>query len=167
MDSFGVKFMAKVSPAKIIKNDYAALLLTIGGPILLVISGFSAVFGFLPGIRGRGGQQVESTFAFAACFVALCLTVLFFYLLAKRVAKIKRIISEGPRVEATITDIGFVKDRGRIEFRYSYGGTEYRTGSAVMKNRQTSALASGAKLEVAIDPNQLNKAVIPSLFEDA
>jgi len=105
--------MNRVSTGKIIKNDYAAFLLTIGGPIALAISGFAAVFSFIPGGRGQAGQAIDPQFAMGMCVVAALLTVLLFALLAKRISRLKRIIETGPRATATVTEIGFFNSLSR------------------------------------------------------
>lgn len=156
--------MSKVSTGKIIKNDYAAFLLTIGGPISLAISGFAAVFSFIPGGRGQAGQAVDPQFARGMCVVAALLTVLLFALLAKRISRLKRIIGTGPRATATVREIGFFKDRGRVEFEYVHDGQQYQTRTAVMENKQTKALVSGSEIEVAMDPMNPEKALIVQLY---
>ena len=156
--------MKEISTGKVIKNDYAAFLMTIGGPIFLAISAFTAAFGLIPSVRGRGGQDVDPQFAVGMCVVAAILTVLLFVLLAKRIAKIKRILNTGPRVTATITDINFFKDRGRVEFQYTHDSHEHNTGAAIMKNKQTETFAVGSQIEVALDPEHPSKAMIVELY---
>ena len=128
--------MKAVSTGKIIKNDYAAFLMTIGGP----------------------------QFAVGMIVVATILTVLLFVLLAKRIAKIKRILNTGPRATATITDISFFKDRGRVEFQYTNNSQEHNTGAAIMKNKQTETFTAGSQIEVVLDPERPSKAMIVELY---
>ena len=63
--------MPQPSTRKIILNDYAAFLLTIGGPIALAVSAFTAAFGFIPSIRNRGGHEVDPQFIMGMCAVVV------------------------------------------------------------------------------------------------
>ncbi|HUE71078.1 MAG TPA: DUF3592 domain-containing protein [Pirellulaceae bacterium] len=157
--------MHQVSTRKIILNDYVAFLLTIGGPIALAISAFTAVFGFIPSIRNRGGQEVDPQFIIGMCVVAVVLTLLLFFLLWRRIARIRNILATGPRTKAKVLGIGFFKDRGRIDFEYTHNGQQYATGTAVMKNQQTTSIAAGDEIEVALDPENPLKALIVHLYE--
>jgi hypothetical protein len=156
--------MSQASTGKIIMNDYAAFLLTIGGPIALAISAFTAAFGFIPSIRHRGGQQVDPQFIMGMCVVAVVVTMLLFYMLSRRISRIKRILADGSRTKAKVLEIGFIKDRGRIEFEYTYGGQQHRTGTAVMKNKQTTAISPGDEIEVALDPVDPRRAFVVQLY---
>lgn len=157
--------MMEASVGKIIKNDYLAFVLAIGGPIALGISGFAFGLGMVPAWRGRGGQTVDEPFKAALCIAACVLTGLLFALLTRRIARIKRILRAGPRATAVIADVGFFKDRGRVEFEYEHAGRKHRSGTAIMKTRQTAAFAPGAKIEVAVDPRNPSKAFIVELYE--
>ena len=54
--------------------------------------------------------------------------------------------------------------RGRIEFEYRHNGQEHRTGVAVMKNKQTTAISPGDEIEVALDPDNAGKAYVVHLY---
>jgi hypothetical protein len=153
-----------VSTGRVIKNDFAAFVMTIGGPIFLAISVFAAVFGFLPEVRGRGGQDIDPRAALALCAVAGFVTVLLFAMLARRISRIKRVLQTGPRALATVSEIDFIKDRGRVEFQYTYNGEAHHAGMAIMKNQQTEAIATGSEIEVALDPANPGKALIVQLY---
>jgi hypothetical protein len=156
--------MNRVSTGKIIKNDYAAFLMTIGGPIALAISAFTAFYGFVPHLRGRGGQEVDPQSAIVICVVAGLVTVLLLLMLAKRISRLKRILQTGSKLIATVTDVAFFKDRGRVEFHYIHDGEDIHAGTAIMKNKETEAIISGAQIEVAIDPANPKKALIVRLY---
>lgn len=157
--------MSEISTFKVIKNDFGAFLLTIIGPIFLGISGYAAVTGGIPEFRRRGGGSIDSETATALFIGSVILTVVLFLLLLWRISRLKRILRTGPRAKAVVTAIGFVKDRGRIEYRYVHDGRLHDTGSAIMKNQATQALAEDDQIEVAIDPTNPRKALIVQLFE--
>ena len=156
--------MPQPSISKIILNDYAAFLLTIGGPIALALSAFTAAFGFLPSVRKRGGQEVDPQFIIGISVAATILTAFLFYLLSRRVSRIKKVLANGPRATAKVTEIGFFKDRGRVEYEYIHNAQTHKTGTAIMKNKQTTAIDSGDEIEVAIDPGNPNWALIVQLY---
>jgi hypothetical protein len=156
--------MSHPSTAKIILNDYAAFLLTIAGPIAIAIAAFTATFGFIPSIRNRGGGEVDPSFIVGMCVVTAFIAVLVFFLLVRRISRIKRILADGVRTKAKVLEVGFFKDRGRIEFEYRHNGQEHRTGVAVMKNNQTTAVSPGDEIEVALDPENAGKAYVVQLY---
>jgi hypothetical protein len=156
--------MRQPSIGKIILNDYASFLLAIGGPIALAITAFTAALGFIPRAGARGGRAVDPQFAAAACVFAVIITVLLLFLLARRISRIKRILAAGPRTKASVLDVGFFKDRGRIEFEYTHNGRQYTTGTAIMKNKQTTAISPGDEIEVAVDPDNPRKAFVVQLY---
>ncbi len=156
--------MSRISTLKVIKNDLGAFLLTIVGPVFLIISGYAAVTGGIPQFRRRGGGSVDPETATALFAASALLTVILFLLLFWRISRLKRILRTGPRAKALVTGIGFVKDRGRIEFRYVHDGRQHDTGCAIMKNATTQALTKGTQIEVAIDPAKPGKALIIELF---
>jgi hypothetical protein len=98
------------------------------------------------------------------CVIAVVVTVVLFYLLSRRISRIKRILADGSRTKARVLQIGFVKDRGRIEFEYTHNGRQYRTGVAVMKNKQTTAISQGDEIEVAVDPDDPRNAFVLQLY---
>lgn len=160
--------MNQISVGKIIKNDYAAFLLTILGPVFLVGSVYIAVVGFIPRFGRfaslRKSNAVHPLEAQIYIWVALILTGILFLFLVKRISRLKRILETGHRTKATVTGISFYKDRGRIEFQYVYRGKKHSTGTAIMKNKQTEKIAVGNEIDVAVDQQNDKKAFIVSLY---
>ncbi|NLF32831.1 MAG: DUF3592 domain-containing protein [Planctomycetes bacterium] len=158
--------MKRIRTGRIILNDYPSFLLTIGGPVFLGVGAFVMIFGFIPPTRyGRGGQQVDPLFGFWAFATAAVVASLMLVLLAARLARMKAILTSGPRATATVLRIEFFRDRGRVEYEYVHEGRTIASGSAIMKNRTTSALSPGDDIEVAIDPARPNRALPVQLFE--
>ncbi len=156
--------MRPVSVIKIILNDYFAFLLTVGGPIAIAISAFTAIFGFIPNIRNREGKEVNPQFIFGMSIVAVVLAVLLVFLLFLRISRIKNILAHGIHAKAKVLEIWFFKDRGRVEFEYTHNGQKHTTGTAIMKNKQTIAMVPGDEIEVAIDPDNAHRAFIVPLY---
>lgn len=157
--------MARNAPTgRILKNDYPSLLMLmfIGITWLLAIGG--GVLGFLPKRRGGGGIEVDSTMMIILIVIAVVVTILFGWLASKRIGDIKRIVNAGPEVKGRIQSIGFIKDRGRVEYDYEYDGQSYHAGSAIWKNRETTKLQNGDEIVLIIDPDNPSRAFIASLY---
>lgn len=153
--------MQRVSVLKVIWNDYLAFLLTIGGPIMLSLAAFTAIFGFIPGHRG---QTVGPQVVWGMTIFDVLLTVLLLVLLARRISLIKKVLATGPRTTAKVQQIWFFKDRGRVEFEYLHGGQQRNAGMAIMKNAQTTLLKPGSEIEVALDPANPDRALVVQLY---
>lgn len=156
--------MQSISVKRTILNDYAAFLLTITGPIFLVLSITGSVFGFLPEVKRPGSIPVTPQTALLGAVVSLVLTAVLFFFLFRRIARIRRIIQTGERVEGGITDIRFIKDRGRVSFRYLLNGEVVEGGAPVMKNATTLQLIPGTVVELALDPEDPSKAIVVELY---
>jgi hypothetical protein len=149
---------------RILKNDYASLLMLIFIGIMWALAIAGAVFGFLPKRRGGGAIEVDSTMMIIMIVIALVTTILFGWLASKRIGDIKRIINTGPKIQGRILSIGFIKDRGRVEYDYEYDGQSNHAGNAIWKNRETTKLQNGDELTLIIDPDKPSRAFIASLY---
>ena len=156
--------MQSISVKRTILNDYAAFLLAITGPIFLVLSIAGGVFGFLPEVKRPGSIPVTPETAVVGAVASLVLTVVLLFLLYRRIARIRRIIQTGERVEGGITDIRFIKDRGRVTFRYVLNGQVVEGGAPVMKNATTLQLIPGTVVELALDPEDPSRAIVVELY---
>ena len=155
----------KPSLWKLLKNDYLALLAAIFGPVALGIGGYVAVTGSIPRRAARGGEVIVANGVDLPWLIgASILAIVLFFVLYRRFAHIKHVLANGNREQATILDVSFFKDRGRVEFEYAHGGQTYRTGTAIMKNRQTLAFQPNDVVEIALDPADPAKAYITELY---
>ena len=156
--------MQSISVKRTILNDYAAFLLAITGPIFLVLSIAGGVFGFLPEVKRPGSIPVTPETAVVGAVLSLVLTVVLLFMLYRRIARVRRIIQTGERVEGGITDIRFIKDRGRVTFRYLLNGQVVEGGAPVMKNATTLQLIPGTVVELALDPEDPSRAIVVELY---
>lgn len=85
-------------------------------------------------------------------------------MLAWRVRLIAGVINTGMTTEATISQITFFRDRGRITYLYTFQGQKLVSGNAVMRTGPTTALKVGQVVTVAVDPNQPKRAFIRALY---
>ena len=156
--------MQRVSVGRILKNDYGAFLSACFGFVFLGISVYIAASGKTPVFNRLRHSLKFAAASWVSFAVMVILMALFFILLAKRIAHIRRILETGPRTFATVTGIYFDRDRGRIDYQYMDGGQKYTSGTAIMKNKQTKEIAVGDEIEVAIDPRNSKKALILFLY---
>ena len=156
--------MQSISVKRTILNDYAAFHLALTGPIFLVLSIAGGVFGFLPEVKRPGSIPVTPETAVFGAVVSLVLTVVLLFFLFRRIARIRRIIQTGQRVEGGITSVTFFKDRGRVNFRYPVNGEVIEGGAPIMKNATTLQLIPGTVVELALDPEDPSRAIVVELY---
>lgn len=84
--------------------------------------------------------------------------------LALRVISIISLCNAGLDAKATITEIGFFRDRGYIKFLYTYQGQKYVGTQHVMKNKITTQYHNGQEVNIVVDRGNEKKAIITDLF---
>lgn len=149
---------------RILKNDYPSLLMLILIGIMWVLAIVGAVFGYLPKRRGGGVVEVDSTMMIIMIVIAGVITILFGWLASKRIGDIRRVITTGIEVKGRVQSIGFIKDRGRVEYDYEYDAKSYHAGNAIWKNRETTKLQDGDEIILIVDPDKPSRAFIASLY---
>jgi hypothetical protein len=87
-----------------------------------------------------------------------------FALVISRVALIKSIVSDAQDVAGRVLVVEFFRDRGRVEYMYTYQGRRYVSTNAVMKTRRTVALDPGEEVTVCVDRNRPSRAFLPVLY---
>ena len=149
---------------RILKNDFPSLLMLIMIGVVWFLTIAGGVLKFLPKRRGGGAIEVDSTMMINFVVIAAVVTLLCGWFAARRIAAIKRVIRSGPEVKGRIQSIGFVKDRGRVDYEYLYEGQTYQAGNAIWKNRETTKLKRGGEVTLILDPNKPSRAFIASLY---
>jgi hypothetical protein len=81
-----------------------------------------------------------------------------------RLSSIQKLFKSGERVIGRIIDISFFKDRGRIEYTYSYGRQNFQSGTAIMKNSKTQSYQNGQEILLVVNSANPNKALIQDLY---
>lgn len=137
---------------KIITIDYAALL---GFIFPVTMWGLYIVLLFL--------EKVKTTdFVLPAIFAVI--TVLGIGVIGWRVRVFNSIFNDGIEATATISNISFFRDRGRVEYVYTYQGQKHVSGNAIHKVKQTQALKVGEQVIVMVDRNNPKQAFIRDLY---
>lgn len=146
----------------IAKNDFGALM---GAMVPLMLWGMfiaKNVFGLSLSRRGRSlpTDDNDSTFL----YIAIAGTIIGIALLAWRIYSFQQTFANGEEIIGRITNISFVKDRGRIEYSYSLRGQAYQSGNAIMKNRTTQSFQNGAEVELIVDRLNPKRAFVITLY---
>lgn len=154
---------SKPSIIRIIQSDYLALLGVLVPVVSLIMYVSVAYFGYFPGLRGR--DPIQGTEGAPIFFYLFIIGLVFGLPLAFwRIQTIQKIFSKGMEVVGQITNISFYRDRGRVEYSYSYEGHAYSSGNAIMKTRQTQQLRSGNQIALLVNPDEPQRALIRDLY---
>jgi hypothetical protein len=146
----------------IVKNDYGALLSLAFPVVLWGLFIATNVFGFSLSRKGR--QQPSGSNDSTFIYIAIVGTVLGIGLLVWRMYTIKQSFANGESTMGRITNVAFVKDRGRIEYSYHMNGQPYQNGNAIMKNQKTQAFRNGDEIELIVDRSNPKRAFIKKLY---
>jgi hypothetical protein len=96
--------------------------------------------------------------------LALIFTVAAVLALWWRYRTISTIFSDGLEVPGVISGVSFFRDRGRVEYIYTYLGQKCRSGNAIHKTGRTTALKQGQDVTLVIDRNNPSRAFIRDLY---
>ncbi|MBN2393808.1 MAG: hypothetical protein JXR84_23955 [Anaerolineae bacterium] len=135
---------------RVIQNDYVALIAFL---FPIVFWAFYAFDMFL------GGDSWP-----AFIFIVLAVTVTGFAVLIWRYWLILSVFTQGIEVSGTISRISFFRDRGRVDFIYTWYEEKYASGMAVVKTKRTSALREGQVIDLMVDSGRPRNAFIRDLF---
>ena len=135
---------------KIIRIDYWAFVCTI---FAIITPGFYLYDRF------SGGAFVPNFE-----WITLGLLTLALFGLASRYISIVSLYNSGLEVRATVSDIGFFRDRGYIKYIYTFENRKYASQMTVMKNRVTTSYRIGNEIDVIVDRENPKKSLIRDLF---
>ncbi|PKK99223.1 MAG: hypothetical protein CVV57_03400 [Tenericutes bacterium HGW-Tenericutes-2] len=142
--------MKKFDLKKSIWNDYI-LMITTTIPVIFI--GFIIFFIFI----NEDKNLILIFGILAALFAAL------FFI---RIKYIKSFLNDTYTIQGIIINVGFFKDRGRIDYVYEKDNNRYIHGQAVMKNKYTKKLQKGQVIDLLIKKNVKNKTMILDLYFD-
>jgi hypothetical protein len=154
---------SKPSIVRIIQSDFLALLGVIVPLVSLIMYVCVAYFGYFPGLRGRDpiqGTEGAPLFLYMFIFGLVAGLPLAFW----RIRSIQQMFANSVEVVGQITNISFYKDRGRVEYTYTYQNQNYSAGSAIMKTGKTRQLSSGSQVVLLVNPNEPKRALIRDLY---
>ena len=84
--------------------------------------------------------------------------------LAWRYISIVSLYNSGLETKATVSEVGFFRDRGYIRYIYPYENKKYASHMTVMKNKRTTRYRIGNEIEVIVDRENPKKSMIKDLF---
>jgi hypothetical protein len=87
-------------------------------------------------------------------------------LLTWRLWKFHTVFREGKSTLGRIASAYLARDRGRVEYTYSYQGKFYRSGVSIHRNGRTKALKEGEGVILVVDRRNPGRAFIRSLYLD-
>jgi hypothetical protein len=93
-------------------------------------------------------------------------TLIVLGLLAWRVLLFRKVFREGKSVLGRVSSAYINRDRGRVEYTYSYLGKFYKSGVSVHRNSRTKALKEGEGVILVVDQRKPDRAFIRSLYLD-
>jgi hypothetical protein len=137
----------------ILWTDWPALLCLMSLPVIWLICAQ------LPFIRREGGFGMLEALAIAAA-----LSLLVGGLLAWRIVRIQRLFARGQVVRARVTRVRIVKDQGRVEFEYDFGGVRHASWIPVYGNRRVMALQVSQEVEALVDSESPFNAILRDLY---
>lgn len=108
-------------------------------------------------------QKVDSgDYTLPVIFGAI--TILALAVIAWRVREILSIFDDGLEAQAVIGKVFFFRDRGQVDYSYTFQGQNYVGGNVLHKVKQTQALAAGQQVTVMVDRNNPQKAYLRDLY---
>lgn len=84
--------------------------------------------------------------------------------LALRYISLVSLYNSGLETKATISEVGFFRDRGYIKYIYPYENKKYSSHMTVMKNKLTTHYQIGDEIDVIVDRENPKKSMIKNLF---
>ncbi len=137
---------------KIITIDYIAFL---GWLFPVVMWGMYVVLIVL-------GNVKTNDFTLPVIFAVI--TVVALSILIWRIQVFNTIFSDGIETTATINNVSFFRDRGRVDYVYTHQGQKYASGNPIHKVKQTLALKVGEQVVLMVDRNNPKRAFIRDLY---
>jgi hypothetical protein len=137
---------------KIIIVDYVALLATLFPAVMWGMYLFLVVL--------KNIQPVDMTFLAIDSVVTLVSLIVLIW----RIRQFFALFSDGLAASATISNVSFFRDRGRVDYIFNYQGQKYASGNAIHKVKQTENLKVGDEVIVIVDRNNPKRAYIRDLY---
>jgi uncharacterized protein DUF3592 len=146
------------SIVSLILADYASLLCFLF-PVIAWGMFAAAVTGLWP------SKPAEAEFRFQFClWLAIAATVVGGPLLYLRIRNIRSILRDGIAVPAKVVSVWFMKDRGRVEYEYTFEGQTYRGGMALAKSKRAAELKEGQEITVLVHPANPGRSMVADVF---
>lgn len=84
--------------------------------------------------------------------------------IAWRYVSLISLFNSGQEAKATVSEVGFFRDRGYIKYIYPFENKKYAGHMTVMKNQLTTRYQVGDVVDVLVDRENPKKSMIKELF---
>lgn len=142
-----------------VKSDYFLMLGFLGPAVTWVLALIALLFPQAFKFFDLASERPEIFLG-----LALLVTIVALPLALRRLKFLQRLFREGLEVEGVITSLWMEGDRGRVEFRYDLEGRSFESGQALHRNPKTQALEEGQTIPLLVDPQNPERAILPSIF---
>jgi hypothetical protein len=146
------------SLGRIIWTDYTAFL-----SVIWPIAVWVVYIAWVPDWWGRK-SLVSPWISPYLLYLAVAITLVGLGLLVWRVYLIWSMFRHGQEVAGRIASVVINRDRGRVEYTYTYKRKRYKTVAAVHRNKQTKALKSGEAVVLMVDQKNPERAFIRNIY---
>jgi hypothetical protein len=146
------------SIGRLIFADYASLLCFLF-PVINWGMFVAAASGYWPDEPGVSISRARFFLWLGVGTTIVCVPILY-----KRIKGLHSLLREGIPVQARLTSVWFLKDRGRIDYEYTYEGRAYRGGMALTKSKRAGAFREGQEITVLVRPGKPEQSIVPDVF---
>lgn len=143
----------KPSIRAILWNDWPALACWIGVPIVWVVAFSFPLF-------HRNAPDLDGLVVFSVIAMALLLGCL-----SWRLYRVFRLFKWAVVVPGSVISVSIAKDRGRLDYAYSYRDESFYSWCPVHKTARVLSFSRGQEIRVLIDPNAPKQSVVVELFQ--
>jgi hypothetical protein len=148
----------KPSISRLIFADYASLLCFLF-PLISWGMFAAAALGIWRSEPGEAELKVRFCFWSAIVATVVCVPILYL-----RFRSVHSLLRHGIAIPAKLISVWFMKDRGRIDYEYTYEGRTYRGGMALTKSKRAAEFQQGQDITILIDPANPARSIVPDLF---
>jgi hypothetical protein len=107
---------------------------------------------------GRSGQD-ETTF-----YTAIVITIIAIPVLIWRIYYFIKMFDTGVESSAVVQGLSFYRSRGRVEYTYTFQGTQYAGRDVVNKFGRVKDLHPTQQITILVDPGNPKQAIIRKLY---
>lgn len=107
----------------------------------------------------RGNTPNQTTLLMFGGIILVALGILVW-----RLTTIFNLFNDGQEATATITDISFYRDRGRVAYIFMFQNEKYLNSNAVMKHGKSRMLQVGEQTIVLVNRDNPKKSILKDLY---
>ncbi|MEN8242616.1 MAG: DUF3592 domain-containing protein [Chloroflexota bacterium] len=97
-------------------------------------------------------------------YISIAVTVAAIPVIIWRILYFLKIFDVGEEATAEILGVRFYRSRGRVDFNYTYKGTDYTSSNLLLASERVRNLTAGKEVTVLVNPENPKKSVIRDMF---